>query len=316
MNNKMSITIVCLVMLSLCVKASTIEEKLGEILRANAPTNCAAGGCAIVYRVADGRRIATASIGELSPRYALEPGSVITPFTAIAAMEHGVAQLETTYPTNQDDPKCFMLPSDGGHAWPEKMSVADAIAHSSNIVLGKLGVDVGMKDLFATFSKFGIGSQGGRLPSLDHIDRASMSRLPIGQGLVSTPDEIARVYVILANRGKSPWTGEQIVTESTADAMAQVLWRVVSDEGTARRAAVEGVAFAGKTGTAQRVIDNKYVPLYNAIFVGFFPAEKPEYVVAVVYQTKRDDDKLYQGGGRSAIAFAEISKALLSKGRK
>jgi len=288
-----------------------MNVRVEQILRENAPTNRSLDACAIVYRVANGKQIAAVSLGDVGPNTAFEPGSVIKPLTLVAAMEEGVAKIDTEYSTNRDDPKYFRLPGDGGHAWPETMTVADGVVRSSNIVLAKLGVDVGVTNLLQTFHAFGIGTQGGQLPSLGRISRVMESRMGIGQCLLATPDEIARAYVILANRGRSPWTGTRVVSAPTAEAVSEALRRVVSMQGTAWRAKVEGVEVVGKTGTAQRCIDGKYGDEYQASFVGYFPAEKPQYLVLVTYRTKRDGDQFHQGGRHPAQAFRQIASFMM-----
>lgn len=298
---------------TMAADAGSIRVRIEQTLSENAPTNRSLDACAIVYRVADGSRIAAVSIGEVGPNTKFEPGSVIKPLTLVAALEEGVAKIDTEYSTNRDDPKYFRLPGDGGHAWPETMTVADGVVRSSNIVLGKLGVDVGVTNLLQTFQAFGIGTQGGRLPSLGRISRVMESRIGIGQCLMTTPDEIARAYVILANRGRSPWTDTRIVSAPTAEAVTEVLHRVVSFQGTAMRANVEGVAVAGKTGTAQRCIDGKYGDEYQASFVGYFPAERPQYLVLVSYRTKRDGNLFHQGGRHPAQAFRQIATFLMNQ---
>lgn len=284
-----------------------------EALCVNSPDGVPVSECAVVYCVTNGERLATASIGSVNADFMYEPGSVIKPFTAVSAMENGVARMDTLYATNRDDPKYEQLPGDGSHQWDEKMSVSDALVHSSNIVFGKLGVDVGMQNLLSTFSGFGIGAHGNSLPRTDRIDKASMSRIPIGQGVSSTLDEMARAYVILANHGVSPWTGKQVVSKDSADAVALALRRVVAPEGTARRAAVPGVTVAGKTGTSSISENGRFVPgCYNATFIGFFPAENPVYVIAVLAQN-REPQAMHQGGHYPAMAFAHIVKAMSAR---
>jgi len=285
---------------------------VAKALCENSPQGKEVAECAVVYRVADGARIATACIGAIAPDLAFEPGSIIKPVSVLAAMECGVATPDSLYDTKREDPRYVLLPGDGAHVWPEKMSVADALVRSSNIVIGKLGYDVGPKNLLSTFAAFGIGSQGGELPKYDRVDKATWSRLAIGQGFTTTLDEMARAYVVLANHGRSPWTNEQIVPKTTADAVALVLRRVPTNEGTARRAAVPGLTVAGKTGTAQMIEGDRYVPRYHGTFIGFFPAEEPRFVVAVLSRSN-NGQKFYQGGHYPAHAFAVIAKKLLAK---
>ena len=90
---------------------------------------------------------------------------------------------------------------------------------------------------------------------------------------------------------------------------------LVPPRATGRRAAVEGVRIAGKTSTAQRMKPDSYeyyFDRYIASFAGFFPADAPKYVLVVCYETRRVDGVPYvhQGGGRPAMAFAEIVRKM------
>lgn len=86
---------------------------------------------------------------------------------------------------------------------------------------------------------------------------------------------------------------------------------------TGRRAAVEGVRIAGKTGTALRRKAGSYeyeTQRYIASFAGIFPAEDPGYVLVICYETRRDGvPYMHQGGGRPAIAFSEIVKSIVRR---
>ena len=90
---------------------------------------------------------------------------------------------------------------------------------------------------------------------------------------------------------------------------------LVPKRATGRRAAVKGVRVAGKTSTMQRMKPDSYeyyFDRYIASFAGFFPADAPKYVLVVCYETKHVDGVpyLHQGGGRPAMAFAEVVKRM------
>ncbi|MBO5941551.1 MAG: hypothetical protein J6R18_10200, partial [Kiritimatiellae bacterium] len=84
---------------------------------------------------------------------------------------------------------------------------------------------------------------------------------------------------------------------------------------TGRRAAVDGVRVAGKTSTMKRMKPDSYeydFDKFIASFVGFFPVDNPQYVLVVCYETKRIEGVPYihQGGGRPAMAFSEMVRAM------
>ena len=90
---------------------------------------------------------------------------------------------------------------------------------------------------------------------------------------------------------------------------------LVPRRATGRRAAVDGVRVAGKTSTMQRTKPNSYeyeFDKFTASFAGFFPADDPKYVLVVCYETRRIEGVPYihQGGGRPAMAFAEVVRRM------
>ena len=84
---------------------------------------------------------------------------------------------------------------------------------------------------------------------------------------------------------------------------------VLNAGGTASEVSVPGYALAGKTGTAQKVVDGTYSDTqYVASFVGFAPAEDPKLLVSVVVDDPKRD---HYGGTVAAPAFGEIAEFAL-----
>jgi cell division protein FtsI/penicillin-binding protein 2 len=85
---------------------------------------------------------------------------------------------------------------------------------------------------------------------------------------------------------------------------------VTTADGTARRAAVDGVEVAGKTGTAQKVVDGQYSSSEHvSSFIGFVPANAPEFVLFVVADNPRRNG--YYGGTVAAPVFSRIAEKTL-----
>lgn len=273
-----------------------------------------------------------------------EAGSVIKPFTVAIALDCGLAKIDTPYSTARDDEHYHKLPSDWGHAWPATLTIGEAMVKSSNIVLGKLSYDLGPERLYLGLRSFGFGENpdsglGLESPGILRDCRkfpwgkVERSRIGIGQGLSVTVLQLARGYAILANGGVDvrPYTVEKIVDPAgtvkfqhcqtatnrvvgaaAAAMVCRALERVVGDQGTARCAAVEGVHVAGKTGTTHRRDGQSYSDeQFISSFAGFFPAECPEYVIIVAFETKKTSGSLmHMGGHRPALAFAELVKTM------
>lgn len=243
-----------------------------------------------------------------------EAGSVMKPFIAAIALDCGVSEIGTKYSTARDDKRYGDLPSDGDHVWPDEMTVGDALVKSSNVVFGKLACDIGLDRLYRGLRSFGFCKKPLSGSPKCPWDNATTSRLGIGEGVTVTALQLAHGYAILANEGVDVVESNRVVSAWTAKAICQMLERVASKEGTARRAAVEGVRVAGKTGTMQRFVDGKPADgLYHATFAGFFPVGDPKYVIVTTFETKRGDGLMHQGGYRPALAFSEIVKRLTRK---
>lgn len=240
--------------------------------------------------------------------FTYEPGSVMKVITAASAIDAGFIEPDSVYSTARYDDRYYKLPGDGSHKWEPTMTIKDAIVHSSNIVIGKLGYDFGPKRLYAYMTKFGFGQRTGielpgeevgilRNPNRKMWDKATWSRAAIGQAFSVTALQLASAYQAIANDGVrmaprivrklvdangvdilDPTTridpsGERVITPAAARKVREMMLGVASPAGTARRAAIRGYSVAGKTGTAQKVKDGKYAPgLYRATFCGIVPS--------------------------------------------
>ena len=257
-------------------------------------------GCAVVLDLSNGEISHSVSVGRASAKDAFEVGGVVMPLTACIALENGIAKIDTLFSSDCDRVKYPNLPNDGAHKWNVQMSVGDALVKSSNIIIGKVGAEVG-KDALA---------DGQRQFGLTQFAGDCACRWAVGHGVSASIEDIARAYAVLANHGREPW-GErrQIVKAEVANVVCKELEKVTTNEGTAKAAAVEGVKTAGKTATAQRKIDGVYsADKFNAVFAGFFPSDAPRYVVVVRYET--GVCRFHLGGQRPAAAFSDIVRLL------
>lgn len=279
--------------------ASVTESQLLKVIQKHMdPTDD--GGCAIVLNAADGKILQKASVGAVSTDERFEPGSVVSPLTVCAALDCGVANIDTVFTTDLDRMKYKGLPNDGEHTWNPQMSVSEALSRSSNIIIGKVGGEIGVDLLAAKLSCFGIVV----------VTNGLACRMAVGQGVEASVEDIVYAYGVIANGGIDVRKGGQrVVKKEAAEAVRIALGNVISEQGTARLATVEGVKIAGKTATAMRKKNNCYeVGKFNAMFVGIFPLDAPRYIVAVRYKT--GNCKRHLGGQRPAEAFADIANLL------
>ncbi len=314
----------------------------------------AGSGWAIVMEAKTGAVLALASFPDFDPTefgstterqqlnrvvgMVFEPGSVMKVISVASAIDAGFVKADSTYDTDRFEEGYYKLPGDGSHVWDKRMSIADAIVHSSNIVVGKLGYDFGREKLHGYMKAFGFGARTGIelpgeevgiLPDWIKWGKADMSRAPIGQFVAVTPIQLISAYQSIANDGvrMRPHVVDKIVAKdgtdlyrgtpeavgrpisaATARTMREVMKPVASREGTARRAAIKGYSVAGKTGTAQKRIPGVkgYAPgLYRASFCGMVPAGDPELVVLVTldFDAKR---QFHQGGNSAAVVWRKL----------
>jgi cell division protein FtsI (penicillin-binding protein 3) len=265
-----------------------------------------------------------------------EPGSVLKAVTLAAAVEEGRATPDTVLSVNGHIEAGDVVVRDAHDHPPVDWTVTGILAKSSNVGTIMLAREVGDEKLEQYLRAFGLGSTTGiELPgesagilqdSADWTESRS-ANVPIGQGVSVTTLQMASVYQAIANGGVripprivSAVGGEptpapestRVLSEATADDLAYMLEAVVGPGGTAPLAQVEGFRVAGKTGTAQRA--NPECGCYAGggyvtTFVGFAPADDPQYVVAVDLERPSSDA---EGGQVAAPVFADVMRQALT----
>jgi cell division protein FtsI (penicillin-binding protein 3) len=266
-----------------------------------------------------------------------EPGSVNKVVTAAAALESRAVGLREVF----EVPwwmKVGGYTVNDSHPHPvQDMTLGDIVAHSSNIGSAMVAERVGSAELASVLARFGYGSPtgvgfpgeaGGVVPEL--VDWTDITRATVsyGQGISMTPLQMAAVYATVANGGM--WVqprlvrgttgpdgrleqaprGEsrRVLSEGTASMLTRMLASVVST-GTGGAAEIPGYQVAGKTGTARKLVDGRYVRRYMASFVGFLPASDPRVVIAVSI----DEPRTVYGGVAAAPVFSEIARHVIQR---
>jgi cell division protein FtsI (penicillin-binding protein 3) len=206
------------------------------------------------------------------------------------------------------------------------------IAESSNIGTMMVGEQVPPATLERYFRSFGVGQPSGihfpgETPGIfarsQDWNGSQRYTVMYGQGLSVNAIQAAGIFQTIANGGvrvpptlvagtrnadgtltQSPPTKPvQVISGSTAKTLSHMLEFVVGDGGTARQAKIPGYRVAGKTGTADRVGANGAYSGKTASFIGFAPADKPEFVVAVILQ---NPIRGYYGGSTAGPVFKDV----------
>ncbi len=272
-----------------------------------------------------------------------EPGSVMKAVTLAGAIEEGLTSPDEVLTVDGSISAGDATVSDASPHGPIDLTVTGILAKSSNVGTIMLARELGDERLEEYLRAFGIGSTTGiELPGesagiLEPAEDWTASRaanVPIGQGVSVTTLQMASVYQAIANGGVrveprlvSSVTAPdgtvvpverpqptRVVSEDTAADMAHMLEAVVGPGGTAPRGEVDGFRVAGKTGTAQRA--NPECGCYAGggyvtTFVGFAPADDPQYVVAVDLERPTSSA---EGGQVAAPVFADVMRYVLTSG--
>jgi cell division protein FtsI/penicillin-binding protein 2 len=193
-----------------------------------------------------------------------------------------------------------------------------------------IGQALGEREFGSWVSRFGFGrptgidypsEEQGIVPTPKEYSGSSIGNLPIGQGLSVTPLQMMAGYSAIANGGilRTPRLiesvdgqpvdhsdGVRVIGKGTSAELRKMLEGVLGDGGTASEVSVPGYVLAGKTGTAQKVVDGTYSDSqYIASFVGFAPASDPRLLAAVIVDDPKGGD--YYGGSVAAPAFGRIA---------
>jgi cell division protein FtsI/penicillin-binding protein 2 len=271
-----------------------------------------------------------------------EPGSVFKIVTASAALQSNAVTLEkkfyaengkykVVYPGNR-----FRFINDT-HPMRD-VTFLEAMAYSSNIVMAKVSDLIGPEKLYTKARDFGFGmstgielpaESNGQLKKTSEWSLASLNSIAYGYEVGVTPLQIAEAYGAVANGGvlMKPYIVKRELDENGMEIFSsepQMIRRVnpkdvnekvklmlegVVEFGTGSIVKIPGMTIAGKTGTSRKYVDGKYeTGSYNASFVGFFPAEKPEVVCLVIIEKPKVG---YTGAVASAPIFKGIAERII-----
>ena len=266
-----------------------------------------------------------------------EPGSTFKIITLASSIEENTVDLEKdTFfdggSVNVDGAriKCW---KHGGHG---SQTFLEVVQNSCNPGFVELGRRLGKDKLFSYINKFGFGNKtgidlngegSGILFSLDRVGPVELATTAFGQGVSVTalqqivavsaainggflykPYVVKRISdpetnnIILENKSK---VIRKVISEDTSKRVRYALESVVA-LGTGRNAYIENYRVGGKTGTAQKVSNGKYmVGNYITSFIGFLPSNNPDIVIYVAIDNPKGISAY--GGTVSAPIFKNIA---------
>ncbi|MGV8892882.1 MAG: peptidoglycan D,D-transpeptidase FtsI family protein [Burkholderiaceae bacterium] len=316
-------------------------------LKAAVEQNKAKAGGVVVLDVRTGEILAMANLPSYNPNDrsvltgaqlrnrvltdTFEPGSTLKPFTVALALETKRVTPETMIQTGPGKLIIGTAAIGDAHSLGE-LSVTQIIEKSSNIGTAKIALQMQPQEMWEMFTSVGFGQQpkfsfpgraAGRVrpfKSWRPIEQATMS---YGHGISVSLMQLAHAYMIFARNGEiAPLSlekvavqpsgqvpGQRVISEKTALQMRAMLEAAAGPNGTAPKAQVPGYRVAGKTGTAYKIVDGKYVKKYVSSFVGFAPVSAPRIIIAVMLDEPSNGN--HYGGGVAAPVFSSVAASAL-----
>ena len=255
--------------------------------------------------------------------YLFEPGSIFKIIATSAALNEGIMTPDSSVFCENGRYRISrrrVIKDVSGNGY---LTLTEVLHKSSNIGMIKIVKELRSvrEDLFQIYvENFGFGKQtgvdlpyeqSGNLYALRRWDINSLASVPFGQGISVTPLQMVNALASIANGGilHKPYITKEIRDErgnlikkmypteirrildtKTARQMTEILVGVV-ERGSGRRARIEGVSIAGKTGTAQKAEKGKGYAAGKEVmsFMGFLPADDPKIAIIVTLDEPSGD---------------------------
>jgi cell division protein FtsI (penicillin-binding protein 3) len=270
-----------------------------------------------------------------------EPGSTMKPFIAAGLLERGLVKLGDSVDTGNG-----LLTLNGRTIHDEhplgRVPLSDVIRMSSSVGIVEFAERLSPRDEYETLRDFGFGTAtgiefpseaSGSLRTPKDWGSQSANSIAMGYEVAVTPLQLAVAYAAFANGGKlleptlvkevrspdgtvryrhSTRVVRQIISPSVALEVREMLKEVVKS-GTASGADIDTYVLAGKTGTPRGTVNGQYVAgRHNPNFVGLFPADDPQYIIAVRLSNPSGS---YYGGKTAAPVTTEVIEAAVASPR-
>lgn len=299
--------------------AVALDVETGEVLAmVNQPA----------YNPNNRKKLSTDALRNRAATDMFEPGSTMKPFTVVAGLESGKYNTHSLFDTNPGTYRVYnKLIRD--HENYGVIDIGTILTKSSNVGAAQIALSLPPATLPDTYGRFGFGhtsgsgfpgESGGLLPPPARWRPVEIATMSYGYGMTTTALQLAHAYATLASGGiERPVSfvkvngvvpGKRVLEEKIARAIIPMMESVITQEGTALKAAVPGYRIAGKTGTAHKAKGGGYAnDEYMSLFVGMAPASRPRIVLAVVVDNPSNGR--YYGGLVAAPVFSKVMAELL-----
>ncbi|HYM34534.1 MAG TPA: penicillin-binding transpeptidase domain-containing protein, partial [Steroidobacteraceae bacterium] len=219
------------------------------------------------------------------------------------------------------------------------LTFRQALEKSSNVCFAQISDKLERRRFYKYMRDFGISvltgiDLPGEIPGTLHKPSKwsinSKRYIAFGYEVTATPIQLAAAYATVANHGvmmkpyivakrrqangdiveTHPQEIRRVISDETSRTLIDIM-RGVVDSGTATICKIKGINIAGKTGTAQQLVNGHYSKEhYTSTFIGFFPAEDPQYEILVILRSPHIG---YYGGVVSGPIFREIAMSILEQ---
>jgi cell division protein FtsI (penicillin-binding protein 3) len=270
-----------------------------------------------------------------------EPGSVMKPIIVSAALEEKLVSTKDTFDNSEGKiVKYDAVIRDSSHSSRGILKLEDVLIKSSNVGMVKIAEKIEAKTFEEYLKKFGFYEKTNiNLPNEIYINQKPYEKwdglkkytMSFGQGIAVTPIQMINAFSAVINGGtlykprvikqiitpegeivkeyKTEVLRDNIISKETSEIIKKILYKVV-EEGTGKKAKINGYSIGGKTGTSQKSENGKYSDdKYIVSFMGFYPLEKPEYLVLLVADDPKSDKNVY-GGSILAPVFKNVMKRI------
>jgi cell division protein FtsI (penicillin-binding protein 3) len=263
-----------------------------------------------------------------------EPGSTYKIVVVTAGLNERVVTLDDVFDCGMGK---FFYAGHWLHDHKEygMLNVENIITKSSNIGAAQIGIRLGKETLWQYIRDFGFGERTGiPLPgevagivhAVTNWTKVSIAQIPMGQGVAVTSLQMVMAMCAIANDGVlmrpmlvshldepggkvavqyAPQPVRRVARSEAIHEMVKALKTVPTKDGTAPKARLDHYTVAGKTGTASKAENGKYVDKYYSSFIGFFPADNPELCISVVMDDPKDG---HFGGDTAGPVFRAIAE--------
>lgn len=277
-----------------------------------------------------------------------EPGSTFKVLTAAADIEEylrgNTNAFSPSYVFNSSRTrtvdgttiKCWSDHANGKHS---NQTLAEALNNSCNPCFTDMALALGTDAFYSYLSAFGLGNVTGidfageaigMLVPQSLVRPCDLARIGFGQTVAVTGLQLAcataaavnggNYYVphllksIVSSDGKTVSENASVLKNNAISSQASEILRGMLEgvvkEGSGKRAYIEGYRVGGKTGTAQKyengaIAAGKYV----SSFVGFFPANAPQYLTLVIVD---EPEGTYYGSAVAAPVAKEIFEDIIA----